>query len=209
MADEAKKARLTIDGSAYNVPLGEPFAVRIGGNRVTMQIDPQSEQSFSEAGIAFSYPDDFDATDSDAGEGIQVWTFQGPSAAVMLQRYDDGIDVDSLREVLVDNLVERDGVEPQQRQNVKLTGPERAYQGVQVRTSRPAKQGSPATDSVQNIFTFANESGVFALMIQDVHPPGAEDSAEYTEALRLLGETLQTGPAPRPSNRKAPAGANR
>lgn len=200
-AEMPTSARLTVDGSAYNVPLGKPFAIRLGGKRVTLQIEPQSQLQFAQAGVSFDYPAELKLSAADPSKGIQVWTLQGPSAAIMLQRYDDQIDPDSLREVLVDNLIERDG-EPLNRQAIKLTGPERAYPGVQLRTARKAKGKSPATESVQNVITFANESGVFALMVQDVHAPSGEDSEEYQKALRLLGDTLKTGPEPKP----APAG---
>lgn len=191
-------ARLTLNSESYNVPLGKPFAIRLGGEKLTLRIDLQDEQTFSQAGVAFRYPTGFAATDAAPSEGVTIWTLQGQSAAIMLQRYDGELDAKSLRQVLVDNLVEQSGG---QRQDVKLTGPKRAYQGVQLRSSSPGEAGSPATESVQNVFTFANAEGVFALVVQDVRPPGKKDSKEYGDVLRLLGESLTTGkpPAPKPA----------
>ncbi|MEQ8846654.1 hypothetical protein [Botrimarina sp.] len=192
------EARLTIDGEAYNVPLGEEFAVRIAGERVTLRIDPQNDRLFDEAGVAFRYPSTFEAGQTDGGQDVRVWTLQGQSAAIMLQQYGADLDPDGLRDVMVENIAGQ-GADKPTPQKVKLTGAERAYMGAQVKTESGGKDGAPATETVQNVFTFANENGVFALMIQDVHAAGEGDSAEYSEALRLLGESLTTGrpPAPR------------
>lgn len=196
IAQEAGQARLTIDEDVYNVPLGKSFAVRIGGERVTLRIDPLTDQSFDKAGVSFRYPTDLEAAEADGGAGVTVWTLQGLSAAVMLQQYNDDLDPKSLRDVLVGNIVERDGEANVEQQAVKLTGAERAYQGVQLRMKTPASGSTPATESVQNVFSFANAQGVFALLVQDVRAPGAKDSKEYTESLRLLGESLKTGKEP-------------
>lgn len=192
-----EQARLTINEDAYNVPIGKPFAVRIDGKRMTLRIDRQTDRVFDQSDVSFNYPTDFEPLQDEAGsEGVTIWTLQGRNAAVMLQRYEDGLDPKSLLEVLVGNLLEREGNATAKQQAVKLTGPDRAYQGVQVRSSTQAAAGQPATKSVQNFFTFANENGVFALLIQDVSAPGAKESKEYTEALRLLGESLKTGKEP-------------
>ncbi|MEO0530101.1 MAG: hypothetical protein AAF266_05925 [Planctomycetota bacterium] len=193
-AQTPKQARLTINEDVYNVPLGKAFAVRIGGQRVTLRIDPQTDMAFDAAGVSFRYPAELEATEADGGEGVTIWTLQGLSAAVMLQQYNDELDATSLREVLVTNLLESEPGAKQQA--VKLTGAERAYQGVQVRSKAAATDTSPATESVQNVFTFANRQGVFALLVQDVRAPGAKDSKEYSDTLRLLGESLKTGPEP-------------
>ncbi|QDT69344.1 hypothetical protein MalM25_22810 [Planctomycetes bacterium MalM25] len=203
--DKPAMARLTLNSESYNVPLGKPFAIRLGGEKLTLRIDLQDEQTFSEAGVTFRYPTGFEASDAAPSGGVTIWTLQGQSAAIMLQRYDGELDAKSLRQVLVDNLVEQSGGE---QQAVKLTGAKRAYQGVQLRSSSPGEAGSPATQSVQNVFTFANAEGVFALVVQDVRPPGEKDSKEYGEALRLLGESLATGkpPAPKPAPEAEAAG---
>jgi hypothetical protein len=198
--------RLTIGENAYNVPVGKAFAVRIGKDRLTVRIDPLTEQAFDAAGVSFRYPADLRASESPAGEGVRVWTLQGASTAVMLQQYGAELDPKSLREVLVENLIEGfdqtvgDGAE--KPKTVRLTTPGRAYDGSQLNYSTPVKGATaaggnaPATQTVQNIFTFANAQGVFALMVQDVRPQGADESAEYTETLRLLGESLKTGDEP-------------
>lgn len=194
-----EQARLTIGEDAYNVPIGKPFAVRIGGKRMTLRIDPQNDHEFSEAGVSFRHPAKLKPSDDAAGEGVTIWTLQGRNAAVMLQRYEGGIDAKSLLEVLVGNLIEQEEKGGSvKRQGVKLTGPERVYQGVQLRTTTPAKGPQPATQGVQNVFTFANKQGVFALILQDVRAEGEEESSEYNETLRLLGESLKTGAVPKP-----------
>lgn len=197
-AQPPAEARLTINGEAYNVPLGEAFAVRIGGERVTLRIDPQNDRSFDQAGIAFRYPTALELSESDGGQGVRVWTLQGQSAAVMLQKYGADLDPDGLREVLVENLAGKNAAEPQK---VKLTCPERAYTGSQVKSK---SDNGPATETVQNVFTFANAQGVFALLVQDVHPRDADVSSEYSEVLRLLGESLTTGEPPAPRKAAAP-----
>lgn len=195
-AQTAGEARLTIDKDVYNVPLGKAFAVRIGGERVTLRIDPQTDQAFEAAGVSFSYPTALQTTQTDGGAGVKIWTLQGLSAAVMLQQYNDDLDPKSLRDVLVGNIIDQEGKNAVEQQTVKLTGADRAYQGVQLRTKKPASGSTPATESVQNIFSFANSQGVFALLVQDVRAPEAKDSEEYTETLRLLGESLKTGKEP-------------
>ena len=76
---------------------------------------------------------------------------------------------------------------------------------MQLNYTTPAKDKAPATVTVQNLFTFASDEGVFALMVQDVRPQGEGESAEYTDTLRLLGESLKTGDEPQPASDEAPA----
>lgn len=200
-----EQARLTINDDVYNVPLGKPFAVRIDGKKMTLRIDPQTDLVFNEGGVSFRYPKALGAIDDAGGEGVTVWTLQGQNVALMLQLYEEGLDAKSLLEVLVGNLIEREGEENVKRQDVKLTGPQRAYQGVQLQIASPARDNQPATKSVQNVFTFANKQGVFAMILQDVRVPGGEDSGEYNDTLRLLGESLKTGQPPKGSAAKPPA----
>lgn len=195
-----RNARLTIDGEAYNVPLGKAFALRIDGRRVNVRIDLQTALEFEAAGVAFRYPTALDPGQPDAGEGVRIWTFQGEKAAIMVQKYDNELAPEGLRDVLVENLVGDSGAKPQA---VKLTGADRAYTGVQVRTKSAGRAGAPPTESVQNLFTFANTEGVFALIVQDVRPTNEGDSAEYSEALRLLSESLTTG-QPAPAEQREP-----
>lgn len=199
------QARLTINDEAYNVPLGKPFAVRIGGKRMTLRIDPQTDLGFDEAGVSFRYPTTLESIADQAGEGVTIWTLQGRNTALMIQRYEDGLNAQSLLDVLVGNIIDREGEASVKRQEVKLTGVERAYQGVQLKVETAAAGEQPATESVQNVFTFANAQGVFALLLQDVRAKGEPDSGEYSETLRLLGESLKTGEEPASAAGQPPA----
>ncbi|MGL4511522.1 MAG: hypothetical protein ACRCT8_00405 [Lacipirellulaceae bacterium] len=212
LADEpARMARMTIDGEAYNVPLGKPFAVRVKGERVTITVEPDEHRLFAQGAIELLYPQGFRPSEASDSPSIEVWTFEGQSAAIMLQRYDDGLDPKSLLGVLVTNIVEqhdKSGAGKPTQQGVKLRGIERSYEGRQVRASVADDASGKPAEIVQNVFTFANSGGVYALMIQDTRAAGGKDSAEYTTALRLLGESLKTGPAPAdPATAKSPAPA--
>lgn len=191
-ADAPDQARLTIGEEVYNIPVGKSFAVRLGGERVTMRLDFATEHEFRQEGVAFRYPTALRAEAPTGREGAAVWTLQGQSAAILVQRYEAGLDPKSLAAVLVENLVAREGTLAGEPQPVKLTVGDRSYAGTQLRSERPAKDGAPATESVENVFTFASGKGVFALLVQDVHPAGDKESAEYAEALRLLSESLET-----------------
>jgi hypothetical protein len=206
-ADEpARMARMTIGNEAYNVPLGKSFAVRIGGERVTIKIEPDEHLLFSAEGIEFLYPQRFRTTDTGDDPAVAIWALEGESAAVMLQRYDASLDPKSLLGVLVTNIVDQyttEGTGAPKQQTVKLRGLEQSYDGQQVRARVAQGAGGEPAEVVQNVFTFANAEGVFALIVQDTRPEGAKDSDEYTAALRLLGESLKTGPAPKPGTGKA------
>lgn len=209
LAADPPQARLTIGENVYNVPMGKAFAVRIGEERVTLRIDLVNEKAFDAAGVSFRYPSALEAGESPGDAGVRVWTLQGRMAAVMLQQYGDDLDAKSLREVLVENLLgsvgANSGDAAEKPKTVRLTTPGRAYDGVQLNYTTPAKGKSPATVTVQNLFTFASDEGVFALMVQDVRPEGEGESAEYTETLRLLGESLKTGDEPQANDDAAPA----
>jgi hypothetical protein len=195
-------ARMTIGGEAYNVPMGQPFAVRIKGERVTIKIEPDEHLLFSAEGIEFLYPQGFRTSESSDDPSVAIWTLEGESAAVMVQRYDSSLDPKSLLGVLVTNIVDqyaKDAPAAPKKQTVKLRGLEQSYEGQQVRAQVAEGVAGQPAEVVQNVFTFANAGGVFALMVQDTRPEGAKDSDEYTAALRLLGESLKTGPAPKPA----------
>ena len=136
---------------------------------------------------------------------VRVWTLQGPKAAVMLQQYGDDLDAKSLREVLAENLVGAAGAGAEKPKTVRLTMPGGRLDGVQLNYTTPAKEKSPATVTVQNLFTFASAEGVFALVVQDVRPEGEAESAEYQETLKLLGESLKTGDGATAAEEGAPA----
>lgn len=196
----AEQARLTIGDQTYNVPIGKPFAVKIGGERITMRIDPEVDRTFSEAGISFRYPASFTAEKKSDDPAVTIWTIQGTSAAIMLQKYEGGLDSKSLIEVLVTNISDQYKPQKVEQQTVKLRGIDASYEGVQLKTTN-----DDDIEVVQNVFAFANEQGVFALMVQDTHTASEGDSEQYTESLRLLGESLKTGPAPKPPVPQAPA----
>jgi hypothetical protein len=126
-------------------------------------------------------------------------------AAVMLQQYGDDLDAKSLRDVLVENLLTTAGKDAEKPKTVRLTTPGRTYDGVQLNYTTPAKDKTPATVTVQNLFTFASNEGVFALIVQDIRPQDEGESAEYTETLKLLGESLTTGDEPQAEDEEAPA----
>ncbi len=199
-AGAIEQARLTIGEQTYNVPVGKPFAVKIDGERVTMQIDPEVDRSFSEAGVSFRYPASFVAEENTEDPAVTIWTIQGTSAALMLQKYEEGLDPKSLIEVLVSNISDQYKPKKVEQKTAKLRGVEASYEGVQLKTTNKDK-----IEIVQNVFAFANEQGVFALMVQDTHAAGEGDSEQYTETLRLLGESLKTGKAPKPPAKKPPA----
>ncbi|TWT48379.1 hypothetical protein Pla111_01420 [Botrimarina hoheduenensis] len=208
--------RLTIGAEVYNVPVGKPFAVQIGEQRVTMRIDPRSQTDFTIEGVSFSHPASLVAeTPVDEG-GVAIWAIQGPSSAIMLQRYDGELAPESLLKVLADNIAEQYGKQPIQRQAVQLRGADRTYPGQQLRVSTTAASGQGATagqgvaegtavDLVQNVFTFASGDRVYALIVQDTRPAGGGETPEYQETLRLLGETLKTAPStPKPAASATP-----
>ncbi|QDV75076.1 hypothetical protein [Botrimarina mediterranea] len=196
LAAEPQQARLTIGEKVYNVPVGKAFAVRVAGERVTLRIEMLDEKAFDAAGVSFRYPMSLEAGESSGDAGVRVWTLQGRTTAVMLQQYGDDLDAKSLRDVLAENLVASAGKDSEKPKTVRLTTPGRAYDGLQFNYTTPARGKSPATVTVQNLFTFASTEGVFALMVQDVRPEGEGESAEYTETLRLLGDSLKTGDEP-------------
>ena len=205
LAAEPPQARLTLGEKVYNVPVGKAFAVRIGEERVTLRIDLVNEKAFSEAGVSFQYPATLEAGEPLGDASVRVWTLQGPKAAVMLQQYGDDLDAKSLREVLAENLVGAAGAGAEKPKTVRLTMPGGRLDGVQLNYTTPAKEKSPATVTVQNLFTFASAEGVFALVVQDVRPEGEAESAEYQETLKLLGESLKTGDGATAAEEGAPA----
>lgn len=191
-AQPGEKVRLTIGKDAYQVVLGKPFAVAIDGKRITMRIDVQDSLKFSESGVSFTYPAKLNIEKNDKDEAVVIWTFQGQSAAIMLQRYASDITPESLAEALVANIFEQYDEKDLKQVKVKLKAKDRTLEGTQLRAK---------TDGLlvmQNLFTFANEEGVFALMVQDARVADAEESSEYKDALRLLGESLVVGKEPEP-----------
>lgn len=195
--DDAERfARLTIEGVEYRAPIGEPFAVDFAGERVTLRIDLEEWQTFSDAGVSFRYPGDFVAERVNEADGVAVWTIQGKSAAVVLQRHDETIDPESLAEAIAATIVERYGERRVTRQAVKLRGVDRSYPGERLHIA--AGDDRLARDSEQNLFAFANESGVFALIVQDSRPAGSGATTEFETVVRLLGESFEAGPPPEP-----------
>ncbi|MEO1496783.1 MAG: hypothetical protein AAFV43_06490 [Planctomycetota bacterium] len=200
-ADEAGDAcRLTIDGEVYNVPVGKAFAVMVGGKRVTMRLDRQTQAEFRIDGVEFAYPKSLQAAEPMDEGGVTIWSLEGPSAAVMLQRYDGEIAPESLLEVLSENIAQQYGSDAVERQSVQLRGAERSYTGQQLRVASNA--GSVESELVQNVFTFASGARVYALIVQDTRAADEGETDEYRETLRLLGDTLKSAPA---ATRAAPA----
>lgn len=182
--------RLTIGKEVYEVPIGEPFAVSIDGNRITMKLAKQDSLEFSNSGVSFAYPTILKQEKSKEDKTVEIWTFQGQSAALMLQRYKTKITPESLSEALLANILDQYTKKDVKRLKVKLRGKDRNIEGVQLQTF------SEGVTVLQNLFTFANEEGVYALMVQDARPKGENASEEYQEALRLLGESLEVGEEP-------------
>ncbi len=187
----AEKMRLVIGEDVYEVPVGEPFAVAINGERVRMQLDSQESLTLIASGIEFDYPSDLKLEENAEDGSVKIWTMQGENAAIMLQEYAAEIGPDSLLEALVANILDQHPKEAKpKRRKVRLNGTDRTLEGAQIETT---EEGVVV---LQNLFTFENEQGVFALMLQDAHAEEAEASDEYKRSLHLLGETLAVGPEP-------------
>lgn len=195
--------RLTIGDDVYNVPVGKPFAVMIGGQRVTMRIDGRTASELSVDGVRFQYPMSLAAEPPADEGGVTIWALQGSSVALMLQRYDGELDPKSLLKVLTDNIAEQYQDADLEREPVQLRGAERVYPGEQLRVTTVAANAEGGegarVDLVQNVFAFASGPRVFALVVQDTRPAGDGDTEEYGKTLRLLGDTLKTAPPARRS----------
>lgn len=189
-AAATEQMRLTVGKEVYEVPIGEPFAVAIGGKRITMKLEKQDSLEFSESGVSFAYPSLLKLEKSEEDNAVEIWTFQGQSAAIMLQRYETKITPDSLSEALLANILDQYTKKDVKRLKVKLRGKDRSIEGVQLQTF------AKGVTVLQNLFTFANEEGVFALMVQDARSEKGKESEEYQASLRLLGETLEVGEEP-------------
>ncbi|MEO1065570.1 MAG: hypothetical protein AAFZ07_29505, partial [Actinomycetota bacterium] len=159
-ADEAARARLTIGDDLYRVPIGKPFAVMVDGERVTMKIEVDQTKAFAEAGVGFRYPAEFKTRRDDGDENVAVWTLEGRSAAIVVQKYRDTLDAESLAEAIAATIVERYGEERVERTSVKLRGADRAYDGERL-TIAAAPGARLPTETEQNLFAFENERGVF------------------------------------------------
>ncbi len=190
-ANSAELMRLSVGDEVYEVPVGEPFAVAIDGKRVIMQLEKQDSLEFAESGVSFAYPALLKLEKSEEDKAVEIWTFQGQSAAIMLQRYETKITPDSLSEALLANILDQYKDQKVKKLKVKLRGRDRSIEGMQLQTD------ATGITVLQNLFTFANEEGVFALMVQDARAETSEASEEYQEALRLLGETLEVGEEPK------------
>lgn len=187
----AETMRLLIGEEVYEVPVGEPFAVAINGERVRMQLDSQESFTLEVSGIEFAYPSDLKLEENAEDGAVKIWTMQGENAALMLQEYAAEIGPESLLEALVANILDQHLEEAKpKRRKVRLNGTDRTLEGAQIETT---EEGVVV---LQNLFTFENEQGVFALMLQDAHAEDAEASDEYKRALHLLGESLAVGPEP-------------
>lgn len=183
-----EKCRLTIDGEVYDVPVGKAFAVMIGEKRVTMRLDPQTESKFGVGGVRFAYPASLVAAEPVEEGGVTIWSFEGESAALMLQRYDGELAPDSLLQVLADNIANQYEASDVERRAVQLRGAEQTYRGQQLQV-RP---GATKVSLVQSVFTFVSNGEVYALIVQDTSKGDTDQSDEYRATLQLLGKTLTT-----------------
>ncbi len=187
----AETMRLVIGEEVYEVPVGEPFAVAINGKRVRMQLESRESFSLKVSGIEFSYPSEMKLEENKGDGAVNIWTMQGENAAVMLQEYAAEIGPESLLEALVGNIKEQHKDDDTLKQRkVRLNATDRTLEGTQLETT------DEGVVVLQNLFTFENEQGVFALMLQDARAVDADASAEYQKALQLLGDTLAVGPEP-------------
>ena len=189
------RARLTIGEELYRVPIGKPFAVMLGGERMTMRIEIDETKPFSEAGVRFEYPAGFRARRDDSDENVTVWTMEGRSAAIVLQRYRDTLDVESLGEAIAASIVERHGADRVEQEAINLRGEDRAYPGSRLLITA-SEGGGGSTETEQNLFVFENAEGVFTLVAQDSRPRGAGATDEFKNLVRLLGESFEGGEAP-------------
>lgn len=191
-ADSAEQTTLSVDGRSYTVPVGKPFIIKIGERKVRLEIAAQTNRTFSEAGVSFNYPRSCNLSVDDDDQAVTLWTLEANDATLIVQHYGTAIEPTSLLNVLVENLVKQYGKANVKQQKIRLTGKERKYNGVRLATTLDG------VDIVQNIITFANQQGGFALILQDTGGVGENSSDDYRAMLDMLGKTLETGPPPKP-----------
>lgn len=174
---------LVIDGKEHPFVVGVEQAITLDGkpHRVTVKLDPF--HSFSEAGLTFRYPRSMYYALDDSDPNVTIWSMDGDSAIIMVQRYDTQVGEQALVDALVSQY-------HSMKADVKV-----------LKTKWETKGGTydgkmlmiqmGDIKLLQKVFYHEDKDGATSWILQDSLDHAGRTSDEFRQMLEVLSESFK------------------
>lgn len=98
---------LVFDGVEHDFVLGEPLELTTGDHSHRLTVNAKESRYFNKGGIRLRYPADFFYEFDDEIDGCDVYSVEGPETLIMVQVYDEPLDLADVVELTVEAVMEQ------------------------------------------------------------------------------------------------------
>ena len=177
----------SVEAGGKTVPaeLDKAFEIDTPGGKTTVKIRLEPYRLFSRAGLSFKYPTKFLFEADLETKGVVIWTLEGSSCVVLIQRFDGRDDPAAVLKEVVKGMTDGFG-----KANVR-EGPAALDVGAE-KLKGTALQIKVAEERVHyRLFAFASGKNAVILSLQDSPGDDGAPSAEAKAVDVLLKDTLK------------------
>jgi|GEM_PF-3162222 len=173
---------LELDGERHELVLGRPFDLQIGETLHQGRVSGRGSRAFDASGVRLRYPSDFVYEYDDELEGLDVFNFEGPETLIMIQVYDEELDLVDVIDATLEAVLEE--LEPFEVETVEreLELGQRQFASTQLRIAIE-EEGLAFT---QDYFAFRCSLGTGVMCIHLGYDEEGKLSRESSRAERLL-----------------------
>lgn len=183
---------LELDGERHELVLGRSFELTVGETRHQARVSGRGSRAFDASGVRLRYPAEFLYEYDDEIEGLEVYSLDGPETLIMIQVYDEELDlVDVIAGTLEAVLEELEPFDVETVEHELELGPHRLA-STQLRITIE-EEGLAFT---QDYFAFHGSGGTGVVCVQFGYDEGGKLSRESSRAERLLRSSFDFDPAP-------------
>jgi hypothetical protein len=187
--DDAKEppAVLSVDagGKTVTAELDKAFELDLPGGKTSVKIRLEPYRVFAKAGVSFKYPTKFLFEADLETEGVVIWTLEGSTCVLMVQRFSGRDDPEGVLKDVVNNITGSFG-----EANVKA-GPAALDVGAEKLKGTGLRIQVAGQRINYRFFAFKSGKQAVILSLQDSPGEDGAPSAEAKEVDALLKETLK------------------
>ena len=172
-------------GKTVSAELDKAFELDTPGGKTTVKIRLEPYRQFSRAGLSFKYPTKFLFEADLDTKGVVIWTLEGSSCVVLVQRFDDRDDPAAVLKEVVKGMIDGFGKANVREGAATLEAGAEKLKGTALRIK-------VAGESVNyRLFAFASGKNTVILSLQDSPGEDGAPSADAKAVDALLKETLK------------------
>lgn len=178
------RIQLELAGFEHELLLGEDFKIELDGKTYHGHIGSVARRRFEAHGVRFEYPSNF-TWECDTGDGMTSYFLDGPSTALVVNVFEQEIDLEEYREALALGFAEELDPLDIELSQIRLRLGGETYKGTRLDVITADMKFH------YDFVAFTKEDVTLVLDIQSLLDEEGEVGGDCVEALELLAETFE------------------